>query len=296
MDDKQTDDAMPRIQKDLEAQTITFDDQLEMERNGALAGINPMFGEWQHHFRFAPVPYGNGAAQRGEFRAAIQAELTNQWLYASEISLEITLHVDVQATLETDETADLDNYAKAILDGLKGPNGIMIDDTQVQSLSISWIDGYGEPSFTVASRGSPDDFVLKPQEFYEMPDGLWYPHGRVLWTDGRAEPISDLNHYAGLSIIELMSSTQRRVRAEARKAGSNRGRAYQMGRYVSTSARGFHPSRIEGDFPMHPRREWQAERAKWSKSDAGEFGKIEVILHKMRESHDLMITALTSQS
>lgn len=296
MDDEQTDAAKADAQNASAAQAFTYENQLEMERKRVLAGINPMFGEWQHHFRFAPVPYGNVAARRGDFRAAIQAELTNQWFYANEITLEITLHVDVQTTLETDETADLDNYVKAILDALKGPNGIMIDDTQVQSLSISWIDGYSEPSFIVAARGSPDDFVLKPQEFYEMPDGLWYPHGRVLWTDGQAERISDRNHFAFLSIIELMSSTQRRVRAEARKNGANRLRAYQTGRYASTSARGFHRSRIAGDFPMHSRREWQAKREKWSTSNADESRATEELLRKMRESHDLMIAALTSRS
>ena len=43
------------------------------------------------------------------------------------MQLDITLHVDVQTALESDKAADLDNYAKAILDGLKGPKGIMID-------------------------------------------------------------------------------------------------------------------------------------------------------------------------
>lgn len=279
-----------------EAHEVTFGHQLDMERQGALAGINPMFGEWRHHFRFSPVPYGNGAAQRGAFREAIQAELTNQWLYANEIQLEITLHVDVQTTLETDETADLDNYAKAILDGLKGPNGIMIDDTQVQSLTIGWIDGYGAPSFEIVARGSPDDFVLKPQEFYEMPDRLWYPHGRLLWTEGRAEKLSDFNHYAGLSIIEKMSSLQKRVRTEARNVGENRLRAYQIGRYVSTSARGFHHTRIVGDFPIHSRREWQAERAQWRRNDGAEFAKVEEILGELVRSHDEMIAALTKKS
>jgi hypothetical protein len=111
-----------------------------------------------------------GAARRVPRRDS--GELKNHWLFSNEIHLEITLHVDVQTVLETDEAADLDNYAKAILDGLKGPSGIMIDDTQVQALTISWIDGYGPPAFTIAAKGSPDEFVLKPQEFYEMPDGL----------------------------------------------------------------------------------------------------------------------------
>lgn len=76
-------------------------------------------------------------------------------LYSHEIQLEITLHLDVQTVLETSDTADLDNYAKAIHDGLKGPRGIMFDDTQVQALVIPWLDGYGDPSFTEAARGRP---------------------------------------------------------------------------------------------------------------------------------------------
>lgn len=271
---------------------MSFDEQLRLERQSANAGLNPMFGEWQHRFDFQPVPYGNGAAQRGEFRAAIQAELKNRWLYANEIHLEITLHVDVQTTLETDESADLDNYAKAILDGLKGPNGIMIDDTQVQALTISWIDAYGPPAFTIEAKGSPDDFVQKPQEFYEMPDGLWYPHGRYLWSQGASEPCDDFNHFVGLSIMEMMSSAKKRTRAEMRKAGANRLRAYQQGKYLSNSARGFHRSRIEGDFPLHGRRQWQTARAQWAESDPERWAEIEQMLRDMREHQDRLIAAM----
>ena len=273
---------------------ISFNDQAAIERAGADAGLNPMFGEWQHRFNFAPVPYGNGAAQRGTFRAAIQAELTNHWLYSHEIHLGITLHVDVQKTLETDETADLDNYAKAILDSLKGPNGIMIDDTQVQALFIHWIDAYGPPSFTVETKGSPDDFVLKPQEFYEMPDGLWYPHGRRLWSDSRADPTSEFNHYAGLSIIELMSSTKTRARAELRKGGAARLRAYQQSRYFTSLARGFHRSRIEDGFQIHTRRAWQADRQLWQAEHTEAFAKVEAQLTELRLAHDNLIKLLAS--
>ena len=59
------------------------------------------------------------------------------WFYSHEVQLEVTLHLDVQTTLETSDTADLDNYAKAILDRLKGPRCIMFDDTQVQALGIT---------------------------------------------------------------------------------------------------------------------------------------------------------------
>jgi hypothetical protein len=57
--------------------------------------------------------------------------------------------------LETSDTADLDNYAKSILDGLKGPDGILLDDTQVQTLIISYIDNYErEGPFFDVSIGS----------------------------------------------------------------------------------------------------------------------------------------------
>ncbi len=275
---------------------MSFDNQAAIEREGANAGLNPMFGEWQHRFDFAPVPYGNGAAQRGAFRTAIQAELTNQWLYSHEIHLDITLHVDVQTTLETDQTADLDNYAKAILDGLKGPNGIMIDDSQVQTLSVHWIDAYGPPSFTVETKGSPDDFVLKPQEFYEMPDGLWYPHERRMWSERGADPSSEFNHYSGLSIIELMSSTKTRARAELRKGGAARLRAYQQSRYVASLARGFHRSRIEDGFPMHARRAWQADRRQWQAENNGLAATVEAQLASLRLTHDRLIALLASAS
>jgi hypothetical protein len=271
-------------------------DALSMERAGCDAGLNPMFGEWQHTFPFAPVPYGDGGAKRAAFRAEIQSQLKNRWIYSHEIHLEITLHLDIQTVLETSESADLDNYAKAILDGLKGPQGIMFDDTQVQSLAISWLDGYDDPIFTLVAKASPDDFLLKPIEFYEMPDGLWYPHGRFVWSNGGEEPLTDKNHFAGLSIIELMSSVKKRARAEMRNAGADRLRAFQQGHYVSSLARGFHQSRIsDSGFPLHPRRVWQEARKTWKENNPGSTEKIDETLAKLRNSYHTMIELLAGQ-
>jgi hypothetical protein len=271
-------------------------DPLKIERSGSSAGLNPMFGEWQHTFAFAPVPYGDGGAKRTVFREAIQSQFTNKWIYSHEIHLEITLHLDVQTVLETSETADLDNYAKAILDGLKGPRGIMFDDTQVQSLAISWLDGYGDPAFTVAARASPDDFLLKPIEFYEMQDGLWYPHGRFVWSNGGEQPLTDKSHFVGLSIIELMSAVRKRARAEMRNAGVDRLRAFQQGHYVSSLARGFHRSRIsDSGFPLRPRRGWQEERKIWKEHNPGDVEWIDETLAKLRSSYHTMIELLAGR-
>ncbi len=252
-----------------------------------------MFGEWQHKFYFAPVPYSAGSSRKLNFQKAIQSQLKNRWLYSNEIQLEIVLHVDVQTTLESDETADLDNYAKSILDGLKGANGVFIDDTQVQTLTISWLDGYRDPSFTVSIKSSPDEFVLKPQEFYEMPDKLWYPHGRILWSEGKSEQISDLQHYAGLGIMEMMSSIKTRARAKLRVAGANRLEAYQRSKYVTSLARGFHRSRVQdGGFAVHKRKDWQAERESWRAANPNALNEIEEIIESSRKNYSTMIELL----
>jgi hypothetical protein len=186
---------------------MSSDDPFENERKGATAGLNPMFGDWQHRFGLAPIPYGDGGAKRAAFRKAIQAELTNKFFFTGEVRLEITLHLDVQTVLETSETADLDNYAKSILDGLKGPDGILLDDSQVQTLIISYLNTYRDPPFfDVAISSGPDDFILKPVAFYEMPGRLWHAHGRNMWTDGEIDWQEDRFHYAGLLVLEIITS------------------------------------------------------------------------------------------
>lgn len=277
--------------------TMHSDEAIAHEGRGADEGLNPMFGDWQHRFNFPPISYSAGAAKRAAFREAIQAELKNKFFYSNEVRLEIVLHLDVQTVLETDETADVDNYAKAILDGLKGPNGILLDDTQVQALTISWLDSYGRDrtSFEVSISSSPDDFMLKPLEFYEMPDGLWYPHGRRMWSDGGQTDQSDRNHYAGLLILEAVSAVKREARHLFRKSGMDRLRAYQQGMYLSSSARGFHRSRIDAGFSMHSHREWQAAFRKWRLDHAEEIAEIERILSEMRESRGKLATLMAGQ-
>jgi Holliday junction resolvase RusA-like endonuclease len=273
------------------------DEVLEHERKGADAGLNPMFGDWQHRFEFAPISYAAGGVKRAAFRQAIQTELKNRFLFTNEVRLDIILHLDVQTVLETDETADVDIYAKAILDGLKGPNGILFDDTQVQALTIYWLDSYGRDRtyFEVSISSSPDDFMLKPVEFYEMPDGLWYPHGRKMWSDSGQEDQAERNYYAGLLILEVMSSVKREARHLFRKSGMDRLRAYQKGMYLSSSARGFHRSRIDEGFPMHPRRDWRAAFETWRSDHAEEIVEIERIVEDVRDNYGDMAALLVGQ-
>lgn len=260
------------------------DDALAFERRGADAGINPMFGDWQHRFAFAPVPYRDGGAKLRAFREQIRGELTNRFFFSGEIQLTITLFMDVQTILETSDTADVDNYAKAVLDGLRGPDGIMFDDTQVQALTISWLDSH-ETSFDVEVRASPDDFLLKPVEFYEMPDGLWYPHSRLSWADHGETPTSDVPFFGAVLINATMAEGRARARQMFRRDRMTRLQAYRTAQHLSTSARGFHKSRVaDSGFIMHDLKTWRAHVEAVRAANPGGLEAIEEINAGMAET------------
>jgi hypothetical protein len=276
---------------------MSSDQPFENEAKGAKAGLNPMFGDWQHRFRFAPVPYGDGGAKRSDFRNAIQAALTNKFFYIGAVRLEITLHLDIQTVLETSETADLDNYAKAILDGLKGPNGILLDDSQVQTLIISYLDNHGHEGsfFDMAITADPDDFILKPVAFYEMPDRLWHPHSRNLWTDGEIGWQEDRFHYLALLLTEIIASAKANTRHLFRKHGLDRLGAYQRAMPISSSLRGFHRGRIDPGFDMLDRKSWREDFERWSRDHASEIGEFENILAGITENYERMGYALAGK-
>lgn len=271
---------------------MSFDEALDIERKGANAGLTPMFGEWQRRLPFAPVPYGNGRALAA-FKDAVHKHLADvQFLYSSELQLEITLYLDMQTVLETSETADLDNYAKAILDTLRGPEGIMFDDTQVQALIISWMDA-PETYFTISVKSGADDFVLKGVDFYEMPDGLWYPHGRRMWTNGQIDNTSELSFFAGLLINRMMSGAKRSARIAFRKSGASRLGAYRNSRYFANSARGYHKSRVaDAGFALHTLAEWTASLDSWRNAEPSRIDEIETALKEMADRYDAILKAL----
>jgi hypothetical protein len=238
----------------------------------------------------------DGGAKRAVFRRAIRDELTNEFFYTGEVRLEITLHLDIQTVLETSETADLDNYAKSILDGLKGPDSILVDDTQVQTLIISYLDNYGRegPFFDVSISASPDDFMLKPLSFYEMPDGLWYPEARRAWADGKADELSEDNVYFALLMTEAMSSVKRKTRHQLTQMGIERIVAYKRLLPITTGIRGFHKSRIDSRFQMFQRAQWRSAFEAWKLSYPAKkkMQEIEMLLFGIHENYERMATAL----
>ena len=237
---------------------MSNDNTMEIEAQGYKAGYNPMMGEFSRKFFFIPIPYGSKESPK--FVAQTQEALGDiKYIFFGEVKLEIILYLDEKKRLETPELADLDNYAKLLCDSLKGPKGLLIDDTQIQSLLISWIDNPGSPYFEMRIKAHPDEFTMKPLVLYEMPDRLLYPISAKLWTkDGIKEKTEDhMNLF--LAALYKMTQTKKDFRHKLRQSGSTPLRAFRYCRYLSPILNGFHKSRIvESGFKLSHLSEWRS--------------------------------------
>jgi hypothetical protein len=76
------------------------------------------------------------------------------------------------------EGADVDNILKPTLDALSGPDGILIDDCQVQAVTSSWIDWTREDQqqLTIRIRHIADDFLPRQSlAFVDLGRNLYMP-------------------------------------------------------------------------------------------------------------------------
>jgi len=230
----------------------------EIEARGAEEGINPMFGEWRQKFDLEPVSYSNSGPARTAFKKAFREQLTNKFLFSGEIKLTITLYLNEQKMLESPAYGDLDNYAKQLLDSMKGQGGLFIDDCQVQHLNISWIDIPGNAYFEIEINSLPDDFLHEPLKIYEMPDGLYYPISEQGWTEEGLVKREQESQFEIAKILANMTGTKKTIRHKLRQEGRHQLEAYYLSKYVSPIMMGFHKSRVvDSGYELIDYKSWQ---------------------------------------
>lgn len=237
-----------------------MDEYFKIEARLAAEGINPMFGEWRQKFNMEPVSYSNKGAAKLAFKQTIREHLHNKFVFVGQVQVTITLYLEEEKMLETPAYGDLDNYAKQLLDSLKGKGRLIIDDCQVQRLDISWIDVPHSPRFEVEFKSSPDDFLPEPLTLYEMPDGLYYPLSTQAWTQ---EGLIELRPSQQRKLTETLAHTTRtskNLRHTLRQGGVPQFRTFQTGKYVSPILMGFHHSRIvDSGYDIKRRSSWEQE-------------------------------------
>ncbi|SFN97851.1 RusA family crossover junction endodeoxyribonuclease [Salegentibacter flavus] len=123
----------------------------------------PEFGELLFAFDFEPVSLQSSAVKRAFIKYEIRkVTSTLGYLLSGDVKVEIQWLVHEQERYESAHAPDMDNIIKPILDGLSGPQGVLIDDCQVQTIGSHWIDWTKkEHQINISIRYIPDDFVTK---------------------------------------------------------------------------------------------------------------------------------------
>lgn len=76
---------------------------------------------------------------QASFTELIKNELKKiEWLILGKVQIEIHWLLNAVEKQETDKVGDLDNITKPIIDTLSGADGLLIDDSQINSIHSTW--------------------------------------------------------------------------------------------------------------------------------------------------------------
>jgi len=91
-----------------------------------------------------PVSLQASAARKASLKAdlAIAVAAGTTGVFTGDLEVIIEWFISPHVRYGTRMVADLDNIVKPLLDAVTGPDGVMFDDNQVQSLRVSWLDPY----------------------------------------------------------------------------------------------------------------------------------------------------------
>lgn len=120
-------------------------------------------GEINFKVLVKPVSFQASRSKKKSFVKAIR-NITEpiQYLLSGDVAVELTWFINEDERYESDEPADVDNIIKPILDALSGPDGMLINDCQVQYLSSHWVDRYNEDEYIqIKIKYEPDAYIEK---------------------------------------------------------------------------------------------------------------------------------------
>lgn len=195
-------------------------------------GTTPPPGSLELTLALAPVSQQADAEAKLALREAVHTiTRTAGFLLTGDVKLSVEWLVSEQARYETDRSPDIDNILKPLIDSFAGPEGLLIDDNQLQHVSCSWIDWNNEnEQLRIELMFSPDEWISKKGLiFIQFENGLCLP---IPGSDAPHERIGWLNAYTNL--------------LAARKNADATGIPYAWARVLMPRQRVFHRTRIHG--------------------------------------------------
>lgn len=203
----------------------------------------PEFGELNFSFDFKPVSLQSNSIKKEYVKTEIKkVTKTLNYLLSGDVKVEIQWLVHEQERYESAHAPDIDNIIKAILDGLSGPDGVLIDDCQVQTIGSHWIDWTKkEHKINISIRYNPDDYVTKKNLiFVNFGNSLFIPLQSNLPIKAKEMIIGVLEN--GMDLREqILKETE----------------DYYQAKMFMSIQRLFHKSRINANFKIIEKEEFK---------------------------------------
>jgi Holliday junction resolvase RusA-like endonuclease len=111
-------------------------------------------GELEFTISGPPVSQQSTRSEKDKFAELMRKQIGNSpYLLSGDVRVEIEWSLHEQYRYESDAAPDVDNILKPLLDALCGPQGVLIDDCQVQAVDCRWIDWPDPRSSPLVSPG-----------------------------------------------------------------------------------------------------------------------------------------------
>ena len=203
----------------------------------------PEYGEITMSFPIEPVSLQSKSTKKNFVKSEIRKTTKNlKYLLSGDVKVEIQWLLHEQERYESPDSPDMDNIIKPILDGLTGPDGILIDDCQVQTIGSHWIDWTKkEHRINISIRYIAEDYVTKENLiFINMGDNLFMPFH------------TDIPNESNKLIFNHLKNGIKLKKEMLKETGD-----YYQAKMFTSIQRVFHKSRIYGVFKSMEEEEFE---------------------------------------
>ena len=125
-----------------------------------------------------PASLQGTPANKERLRTLLQDAIQGaSWVFIHDVRVTIEWLVHEHARYRGNQSPDIDNIVKPILDALSGPTGVIVNDCQVQSIHCLWVDApphaYDMSRLQIDLEGFSWDTLSRDElQFVEWPDHM----------------------------------------------------------------------------------------------------------------------------
>ena len=171
-----------------------------------------------------------------QLRRGVKLQVANlvkasEYLLSGEVEVGVTWILHEKERYHGVHSPDIDNILKPLLDAISGPEGLLVNDCQVQSVRCHWIDW------------TSDDHRLK-FDIRFLPDD-WIPKKSLVWVEVQDKLCMPLNTDIPTAAQRLLIEAWEGMFEARRKIVEGTGN-YGVGKYLMPIQMPFHRARLRG--------------------------------------------------